>query len=60
MDVETIVQTTNDGLQFLETGPPTDEMAQKKRELESKFNPIMMRVYQQAGPAARAAAEDEW
>ena len=45
-----VEDTANEGLQFIESDP---EMAAdyeaKQKELEAKFNPIMMRVYQEAG-----------
>ena len=53
MDVETIGNLANEGLQFLESDPEDAEAIEKKqKELEGKFNPIMMRVYQAAGPEA--------
>ena len=49
----TIEQAAQDGLQWLEGNPEADAdaIAGKQKELESKFNPIMMRVYQQTGGA---------
>merc|ERR1711963_564617 len=44
---------SDDGLQFLESNPDAsaEEMEAKQKELEGKFNPIMMKVYQAAGGA---------
>jgi len=56
-DKKTIEDTANEGLQFLESDPSDHEaIEKKKKELEAKFNPIMMRVYQAAGPEAAGAA----
>jgi len=52
-DKSTIEATANEGLQFLESDPADAEaIEQKQKELEAKFNPIMQRVYQAAGPEA--------
>merc|ERR1712072_39673 len=52
-----IEDTAAEGLQFLESDPDEAEAIEKKqKELEAKFNPIMMRVYQAAGPDAAGAA----
>jgi len=47
----TITTTSEEGLQWLEGNPDADGDAieGKQKELEAKFNPIMMRVYQQTG-----------
>jgi len=47
----TITTVSQDGLQWLESNPEADGDAieGKQKELEAKFNPIMMRVYQQTG-----------
>ena len=56
-DKKTIEDTAAEGLQFLESDPEEAEAIEKKqKELEAKFNPIMMRVYQAAGPEAAGAA----
>ena len=42
-----------EGLQFLESDPQdADAINAKQKEIEGKFNPIMMRVYQAAGGPA--------
>merc|ERR1711877_40716 len=50
-DKSTIEATANEGLQWLEgnTEAEAAEMEAKQKELEGKFNPIMMRIYQAAG-----------
>ena len=54
-DKKTIEETCAEGLQFLESDPEEFEAIEaKQKELEAKFNPIMMRVYQAAGPEAGA------
>ena len=52
-DKTTIEDISKEGLQFLEGNPDasTEEMEAKQKELEGKFNPIMMKVYQAAGGA---------
>merc|ERR1712018_542452 len=56
-DKATIEATSAEGLQFVESDPDDAEAFEKKqKELEAKFNPIMMRVYQAAGPEAAGAA----
>merc|ERR1711976_361463 len=53
-DKKQIVESTKEVLQWLETaGNDADVTAfeEKQKELEGKFNPIMMRVYQAAGGA---------
>jgi L1 cell adhesion molecule like protein len=48
---KTIEETSKEGLQWLEGNAEADADAieGKKKELEAKFNPIMMRVYQATG-----------
>ena len=50
---KTIEETSKEGLQWLEgnTDADADAIEGKQKELEAKFNPIMMRVYQQTGGA---------
>jgi len=50
---KTITETSQEGLQWLEGNQDADADAieGKQKELEAKFNPIMMRVYQQTGGA---------
>merc|ERR1712048_1448983 len=50
---KTIEDTSKEGLQWLESNQDADADAieGKQKELEAKFNPIMMRVYQQTGGA---------
>lgn len=50
---KTIEETSKEGLQWLEGNGDADADAieGKQKELEAKFNPIMMRVYQQTGGA---------
>jgi len=52
-DKKVIQETSAEGLQWLEGNQEADsEVIQgKQKELEAKFNPIMMRVYQQTGGA---------
>jgi len=52
-DKKVIQETSAEGLQWLEGNQDADaEVIQgKQKELEAKFNPIMMRVYQQTGAA---------
>jgi len=53
-DKKVITESTKEVLQWLETaGNDADVTAfeEKQKELEGKFNPIMMRVYQAAGGA---------
>ena len=49
----TIEETSKEGLQWLEgnTDADADAIEGKQKELEAKYNPIMMRVYQQTGGA---------
>lgn len=44
-DKKTIEDTSAEGLQFLESDPEVGAIEAKQKELEAKFNPIMMRVY---------------
>merc|ERR1711977_303829 len=46
-----VEETSKEGLQWLEGNQDADADAieGKQKELEAKFNPIMMRVYQQTG-----------
>jgi|TARA_B110000285_G_scaffold232597_1_gene304012 heat shock 70kDa protein 1/2/6/8 len=52
-DKTTIESTVAEGLQWLEGNQEAeaDVIEGKKKELEAKFNPIMMRVYQATGGA---------
>jgi len=52
-DKTTITEGTKEVLQWLESAGDADVSAfeEKQKELEAKFNPIMMRVYQAAGGA---------
>jgi len=52
-DKTTIQSTADEGLQWLEgnADAEADVIEGKKKELEAKFNPIMMRVYQATGGA---------
>jgi len=53
-----IEEWSKDGLQWLEGNNDADHDAidGKKKELEAKFNPIMMRVYQKTGGAGMPGA----
>merc|ERR1719439_224479 len=55
---KTIEETSKEGLQWLEGNQDADADAieGKQKELEAKFNPIMMRVYQQTGGAGMPGA----
>merc|ERR1711939_1163385 len=55
-DKKTIEETSAEGLQWLEGNQEAeaDAMEAKQKELEAKFNPIMMKVYQVAGGAPGA------
>ena len=56
-DKTTIEDISKEGLQYLESVGETasaDELNAKQKELEAKFNPIMMKVYQAAGGAPGA------
>merc|ERR1711963_808872 len=54
LNEEKLKAAANEGLQFLESDPDTEAIEAKQKELEAKFNPIMMRVYQAAGPEGAA------
>merc|ERR1712227_783701 len=53
-------ETANEGLQWLDGNSEAEAEAfeAKQKELEAKFNPIMMRVYQAAGGAAQGGMPD--
>jgi heat shock protein 1/8 len=52
-DKSTIESVSAEGLQFLESDPQEfEEIEKKQKELEARYNPIMMRVYQAAGGPA--------
>merc|ERR1711968_46695 len=57
-DKTTIESTADEGLQWLEGNQDAeaDVIEGKKKELEAKFNPIMMRVYQATGGAGMPGA----
>merc|ERR1711968_166139 len=57
-DKTTIQSTADEGLQWLEGNQDAeaDVIEGKKKELEAKFNPIMMRVYQATGGAGMPGA----
>merc|ERR1711998_162739 len=50
---QTIEATSNEGLQWIDGNAEAEAEAfeAKQKELEAKFNPIMMRIYQAAGGA---------
>merc|ERR1711907_848531 len=52
-DKQTIEATSNEGLQWIDGNAEAeaDAFEAKQKELEAKFNPIMMRIYQAAGGA---------
>merc|ERR1719218_433142 len=52
-DKKVIEEASAEGLQFIAsaTEATKEEYEAKQKELEGKFNPIMMRVYQAAGGA---------
>jgi L1 cell adhesion molecule like protein len=52
-DKKVIEETSAEGLQWLEGNQEADAevIEGKQKELEAKFNPIMMRVYQATGGA---------
>jgi len=52
-DKKVIEEISKEGLQWLEANPMAEPEAieAKQKEVEAKFNPIMMRVYQAAGGA---------
>jgi L1 cell adhesion molecule like protein len=51
---KTVEEASKEGVQWLEANPDADADAieGKQKQLEAKFNPIMMRVYQAAGGPA--------
>jgi heat shock 70kDa protein 1/2/6/8 len=52
-DKKLIEETSKEGLHWLEQNPMAEpeEIEKKQKEIEAKYNPIMMRVYQAAGGA---------
>jgi heat shock protein 1/8 len=53
-DKKVIEDLSKDGLQFIESAGESstaEELDAKQKELEAKYNPIMMRVYQASGGA---------
>jgi len=56
-DKKLIEETSKEGLQWLESNPMAEpeDIEKKQKEIEAKYNPIMMRVYQAAGGAAGGA-----
>jgi L1 cell adhesion molecule like protein len=52
-DKRVIEETSKEGLKWLESHPMAEpqEIEKKQKEIEAKYNPIMMRVYQAAGGA---------
>lgn len=53
-DKKAIEDANKEGLQFIESAGESataEEFNKKLKDLEAKFNPIMMRVYQAAGGA---------
>ena len=52
-DKKVIEEASKEGIQWLEANAnaESEEIEAKQKELEAKFNPIMMRVYQAAGGA---------
>ena len=50
-DKKLIEETSRDGLAWLEQNPMAEpeDIEKKQKEIEAKYNPIMMRVYQAAG-----------
>jgi heat shock 70kDa protein 1/2/6/8 len=52
-DKKVIEEASKEGLQWLEGNAMAEpeEIEAKQKEIEAKFNPIMMRVYQAAGGA---------
>merc|ERR1712137_276123 len=59
-DKKVIADGTKDVLQWLEGNPNEDADAYeaKQKELEGKFNPIMMRIYQATGQQPGAPGAD--
>jgi L1 cell adhesion molecule like protein len=56
-DKKLIEETSKEGLQWLESNPMAEpeDIEKKQKEIEAKYNPIMMRVYQASGGAAGGA-----
>lgn len=52
-DKKVIEEASKEGIQWMESNPnaEAEEIEAKQKELEAKYNPIMMRVYQAAGGA---------
>lgn len=52
-DKKLIEESSKEGIQWIEANPnaEAEEIEAKQKELEAKYNPIMMRVYQAAGGA---------
>ncbi len=52
-DKKVIEEASKEGLQWLESNPMAEpeEIEKKQKDIEAKYNPIMMRVYQAAGGA---------
>merc|ERR1712146_611926 len=50
-DKKLIQEESDQGLKFCESNPDADasEYEAKQKEIEAKFNPIMMRIYQAGG-----------
>jgi len=50
-DKKTIEETSKAGIQWMESNPNAEgeEIEAKQKELEAKYNPIMMRIYQATG-----------
>lgn len=59
-DKATITAVSDEGLQWLAANGEADAEAMnaKQKEIEAKFNPIMQRVYQAAGPEQDAPGAD--
>jgi L1 cell adhesion molecule like protein len=59
-DKQTIEDISKEGLSWLESNSSAsaDDIGAKQKELESRFNPIMTRIYQSAGGAPGGAAGD--
>lgn len=52
-DKKVIEETSKDGIQWMEANQSAEaeDIEAKQKELESKYNPIMMRIYQATGGA---------
>jgi len=57
-EITIIEEASKEGLQWLEGNPEADADAinGKQKEIEAKYNPIMMRVYQKTGGAGMPGA----